>query len=385
MNIRNIVKQREEALIRIRRELHQMPETAFEENKTKAYILACLEPLAPDALEVYCRTGIRAVFRAPGADGAVGIRADMDALPVSECTGLAFSSRHPGIMHACGHDAHMAIALTAAAIVAENRQYLKKDYVFLFQPAEETTGGAEPMIAAGALQDPVPQALYGLHVWPFLPQGMLGLRSGPLMAGMRDANVRIEGRSCHGARPQDGADAIVAAAQFIQAVQTVISRNTDPEKTALITFGTVRGGSARNIICGLCELEGTIRAYENEVQDLIGRRLTEILEGLERMCDVHTTLTETMAYPPVVNPAELFEKAAACFAPGEWMIPERVMISEDFSFYQQVVPAFFAFLGTGSSRYNAPLHSAAFDLDESVLSRGVEYFLRVTGFGPEPV
>lgn len=383
MKIRKCVSQRENELIRIRRDLHQIPETAFEERETQAYLLEYLKALAPDELQVFCGTGIRAVFRAPEARGTVAVRADMDALPVEECTDLDFRSRHRGRMHACGHDGHMAMALVTAAVIASARTQLEKDYVFLFQPAEETTGGAEPMIAAGALRDPVPDALYGLHVWPYLREGLLGLRSGPLMAGMRDANVRITGHSCHGARPQDGADAIVAAAQFLAAVQTIISRNVDPEKTALITFGRIRGGTARNIICGSCELEGTIRTYEAEIQALIARRLEEILAGLEHMFGVSAALHETMEYPPVINPQTLFEQVTACFSPDEWTVPERVMISEDFSFYQQAVPAFFAFLGTGSTVYTEPLHSARFDFDEKILVRGVEYYLRATGFPGE--
>lgn len=364
----------------MRRDLHRIPETAFEEFKTSEYVAVRLEAMHPDRLEIYLGTGVKAVFLAPGARRTVAIRADMDALPVSEQTGLPFASEHPGRMHACGHDGHMAIALLTAQIVSAARSRLDTNYVFLFQPAEETTGGAAPLLEAGALQDPSPEALYGLHLWPFIEEGMLGLRSGPLMAGVREVDIRILGRSCHGARPQDGTDAIVAGAQLIGAIQTIVSRSVDPEQAALFTVGRVEGGSARNIICGELRLEGTVRAYSAEVQALIARRTGELLKGLETMYGVRTEMTEAASYPPVVNPEELFARVERCFAPDEWVTPDRVMISEDFSFYQQVMPAFFAFLGTGSSSWHEPLHSSRFSFDERVLETGVEYYLRVTGF-----
>lgn len=380
MRIRQCITERAGELRSIRRDLHRIPETAYEEFKTSQYIVRRLEAMQPDSLEIYLGTGVKAVFLAPGAQTSVGVRADMDALPVTEQTGLAFASEHPGCMHACGHDGHMAAALVTAEIVSSARSRLKQNYVFLFQPAEETTGGAEPMIEAGVLSDPPVAELYGAHLWPFIPEGKLGLRSGPLMAGMRDADIVIRGRSCHGARPQDGSDAIIAAAQLITAVQTILSRNVDPEQTALLTIGSIRGGTARNIVCGEVLLEGTIRAYEPEVQALIEKRLQEILAGLEVMYDVGTQLKETMSYPPVINPEPLFERLVSRFDADDWLIPDRVMISEDFSFYQRAVPAFFAFLGTGSPKHSEPLHSSRFSFDEKVLEMGVEYFLRATGF-----
>lgn len=378
--MRQCIAARAVELRSIRRDLHRIPETAYEEFKTSRYIVNRLEAMRPDVLEVYLGTGVRAVFLAPDAQRTVGVRADMDALPVTEQTGLPFASEHPGRMHACGHDGHMAIALMTAELVSRARSRLDANYVFLFQPAEETTGGAEPLIEAGVLTDPDVGELYGLHLWPYIPERKLGLRSGPLMAGMRDLDVAVEGRSCHGARPQDGSDAIVAAAQLITAVQTVISRNVDPEQTALLTIGCIRGGTARNVICGDVLLEGTIRAFDPAVQALVEERLAELLGGLETMFSVRTRMSETMSYPPVINPPALFEHVVGCFAPDEWLIPERVMISEDFSFYQKVLPAFFAFLGTGSPEHCAPLHSSRFSFDEAVLETGVEYFLRVTGF-----
>lgn len=384
MRIRNSITEKGGELRTVRRDLHRIPETAFEEFKTHYYLLRRLEAMSPDALDTFLGTGVKAVFLAPDARRTVGIRADTDALPVPEETGLAFASEHPGCMHACGHDGHMAMALITAEIVSCVRSRLDTNYVFLFQPAEETTGGAEPMIEAGVLERPKIDELYGVHLWPYLDEGLLGLRSGQLMAGMRDIDIAVHGRSCHGARPQDGSDAIVAAAQLVLAAQTLVSRSVDPEQAALVTFGRMEGGTARNVVPGEVTLEGTIRAYSPAVQALIERRFGELLRGLELMFGVRTQMTQTMAYPPVINPESLFNHVISCFSPEEWRVPDRVMISEDFSFYQRELPAFFAFLGTGSGQHREPLHSSRFTFDEKVLEAGVEYYLRVSGF-PEDV
>lgn len=379
MKISRRVLDRFESLVRIRRELHQIPEEAFEEYRTSAYVFDFLRELAPDSLEHMCGTGIKAVFGCPDAEDAVAVRADMDALPVSEQTGLPFASQCPGRMHACGHDAHMAIALTTASIVAENRTRLQRPYTFIFQPAEETTGGAKPMIDAGVLEHPKVSRIYGLHLWPYLRHNLLGLHAGPLMASMSDINIRVQGRSGHGARPQDGSDALVAACQFVTSAQSIVSRNVDPYETAVVSFGRIEGGEARNVLCDSVSLEGTVRVFNEATRQLVRRRLHEMLTGLDAMYEVHSESSETMSYPAVDNSRQLCDEARSLFASEEWTDPMPVMISEDFSFYQQCVPGLFAFLGTGTDVYCAPLHSARFGFDEEVLMTGVEYFLRVTG------
>lgn len=377
MRISNRVHAQFERLVQIRRDLHRMPEEAFEEQETSEYVFCFLKTLQPDSLERMCGTGVKAVFGRDLAGGAVAVRADMDALPVEEETGLPFASRNSGCMHACGHDGHMSMALVTASIVAENRQNLTQPYTFIFQPAEETTGGADPMIQAGVLENPRVKSIYGLHLWPYIPQNILGLHPGPLMASMSDINIHVQGRSCHGARPQDGADALLAACQLVTAAQSIVSRNIDPYQAAVVSFGRIEGGEARNIVSDSVKLEGTLRAFDTTTRAVVRRRLGEILRGLDEMYGVRTESAETMNYPAVVNSPELCSRARSLLADDEWMDVEPVMISEDFAFYQQHVPGLFTFLGTGSACYHEPLHSARFAFDEQVLLTGVEFLLRV--------
>lgn len=380
MKISGLVAAQRDFLVDTRRHLHQIPEEAFQEKETSGYIRDVLGHMRPDRLESMAGTGTRAVFGADLPGPAVAIRADMDALPVTEDTNLPFASRHPGVMHACGHDGHMAMALTAAKIVSENREALKRPFVFLFQPAEETTGGAWPMIQQGALKNPDVSAIYGAHLWPYLEQGMVGIRPGTLMGALTDFDVHIEGRSCHGARPQGGVDAIVAAAQLVLAVQTIVSRNVDPLDAAILTIGRVSGGEARNIVAAEATVEATTRAFRTPVMERIIQRVHEVCRGLEEMCGVRCRYEESMSYPPVDNSRELFEEAVAVLPKGSWREPEPVMISEDFAFYQKEVPGLFAFIGTGAPGHEESLHSSRFTFDEDVLCTGVEYFLQVTRF-----
>ena len=380
MNIRPSIEAYAAELRRLRRELHQIPELSGQEHETHDYIAAFLEKRKPDQLETIFETGVKAVFRGKGTGRTIGFRADIDGLSIAEETGADYCSRHPGMMHACGHDGHTAIMLCLADYVSRRRDSLAGDVVFLFQPAEEADGGAKPMIDRGALENPHIDEMYGLHLWPYLPAGKFGVKAGPLMSDMRDLNVRIKGKSAHGARPQNGVDAMVAAAQFIGQVQTIISRNRDPFETAVITLGTIQGGDARNIICDEVLIEGTVRTFGAEMSQYIKQRILEILKGLELGMGAETEYFETMTFPAVVNPGHLAEKALAALGQDELTPVEPVMMSEDFSFYQQATDALFVFLGTGEPGLDAPLHSNRFNFDEKYLAYGMEFMARMAGF-----
>lgn len=379
MSISEQVAARAEHIVSIRRDLHKVPELAFQEKKTSEYIERFLKTLAPDRLERICGTGIKCVFGLDKPGPATAVRADIDALPISEKTGLAFASQNQGVMHACGHDGHMAMALAAAQIVSESMDRVQNPIVFIFQPAEETTGGALPMIEHGVLHDPVVGSIYGLHLWPYIDEGLLGLHEGPLMASMSDLDIAVCGRSCHGASPQDGADAIVAACSLITSLQSVVSRNIDPYEAAVLSFGRISGGEARNVVCGSVEIEGTVRAFLDRTNRRIHQRIDEMLHGLETMFEVNTSCTESIFYPAVDNPRVLVDEVRALLSPEDWIDPQPVMMAEDFAFYQRSVPGLFAFLGTRSAEHDSPLHSETFDFDEKVLLIGVEYYLRVIG------
>ena len=248
-----------------RRALHRIPELGYSEQKTQAYILKELQALAPDEVRVFAQTGVRAVFRGNGQGRVVAFRADIDALPVKEETGCAFASEHPGFMHACGHDGHMANLLTLARWLADHRAKLVDDVVLLFQPAEETTGGAKRMIDEGALENPHVDVVYGMHVMPDVPKGKIAACAGPIMAQTSEMNLIIHGRSAHGATPHLGCDAVTAMGHLITMLQTSVARSVDPCQQALITIGRVQAGTQRNILADEAVLEGIVRTFSNQV------------------------------------------------------------------------------------------------------------------------
>jgi amidohydrolase len=360
-----------------RRALHRIPECAFEETETSRYLLEQLKKMKPDRIELMARTGIKAVFNGKRAARTVAVRADMDALPVQEETDAPYRSEKPGAMHACGHDGHMAMALAAAQVVSQSRNKMGCNAVFLFQPAEETIGGARPMVEEGALEAPHVDEIYALHLWPELPKGILGLAKGALMSAMDGVNIEITGRSAHGAKPQQGSDALVAAAHFVTAAQSIVARGIDPLEPAVLTIGKIKGGGARNVICGKVLMEGTVRSLDSAVSERVNKRIGEMLDGLTRMFGVEGKIVRTTSFPPVVNPGPLYDKVCNLLDESEYRVVAPVMVSEDFSCFQQEVPGFYALLGAGAEGYGRPLHSSRFDFDEGVLLAGVEYYLRV--------
>ncbi len=380
VKIRPKVRECFDELVKLRRDLHKIPEYSFDTFETYQYVMTYLSTLKPDRLTPCAGTGIKAVFLADNAQKTIAIRADMDGLRVPEKTGLDYASMHENMMHACGHDGHMAIALVCAKLISEAKKRLKYNYVFLFQPAEETVGGARPMIEQGALSDPQVDEIYGIHLWPDVPLGLVGMKQGPIMAQMCDFNIDIVGKSAHGAKPQAGTDALVAAAHLISAAQTIVSRNIDPYETAVLTIGRMEAGQTRNVICEKAHLEGTIRGFEPYVMDTVKRRLREMLDGLCVMYGVTYTYEEPMGYPAVSNDGALYERAQKCFQAEEEMLVVPYMMAEDFSNYQQEIPGLYSFIGIGEGGNTRPLHSSDFEFNEQALLNGVEYFLRVTDF-----
>lgn len=380
MHVRPLVREQFDELVKIRRELHKIPGYSFDVQETFDYLMGYLSGLEPDFLAPCAQMGIKVVFRAENPEKTVAIRADMDGLPVPEHTGVDYASENDGIMHACGHDAHMAAALVCAKLVSEGKDQLKNNYVFLFQPAEETVGGAQPMIEDDVLDDPKVDAIYGIHMWPDVPLGVAGTKSGPLMAQMCDFNIDIKGRASHGAKPQDGIDALVAAAQLIAGIQTIVSRNVDPYETAVVTIGRIVGGCTRNVICESVHMEGTMRAFEPDVMDTVKCRLQEMLVGTESMYDVEIQYTEPMGYPAVVNDVVLYNEARAKFEQDEMIDVKPFMMAEDFSNYLLKVPGLYTFIGINEGEGTPPLHSSQFNFNEQAMLNGVEYFLRVTDF-----
>lgn len=375
MLVRNEVLSILEELAGHRRALHAMPENGFHEFKTSQYVYDALLKLAPDKLERLAGTGVKAVFYAKEPERTTAFRADMDALPVTEDTGLPFASRHEGFMHACGHDAHMAALLATAALVSRHRGELKENAVFLFQPAEEGDLGAVKMIEDGALEEPHVDRIFGFHVYPGLPEGKLAVREGPLMARATGLNITIKGKSAHGAKPHLGNDAVVAAAQLVSMLETLISRRVDPMENAVLTIGTIRGGTRRNIICDEVYMTCTMRTFTDDVYETMMHGFSGMLKAVESAFDVEAAFAfDGPDYLSVVNDAGLSDEYRQ--AAGDAAIPaERACISEDFSFYQRKTKGLFVFAGVGEDV--DALHTPRMFFDERALLPAIEVYLRL--------
>jgi len=332
-----------------------------------------LKALQPDEIRVFAGTGIRAVFRGNGKGRVVAFRADIDALPVKEETGCAFASEHEGYMHACGHDGHMANLLTFAKWISDHRSKIFEDVVLIFQPAEETTGGAKPMVDEGVLKDPYVDAIYGMHVMPDVPKGKIATCVGPLMAQTCELDIVIHGQSAHGATPHLGRDAITAMGHLITLLQTSVARCVDPCQQALVTIGRVQAGDQRNIIANKAVLEGIIRTYSNEVYEGLEARIRDDLKAIEAAFGVKTEMIKRVFYPCVNNDEAQTERVIALLG-DRYMPAKPKMTAEDFSYYQLSVPGVFVFCGVMDEEHSSPLHASTFDFDETALLPGLALF-----------
>lgn len=356
----------------MREALHRIPEIGLEEYKTQAFLYDQLRALSPDGLSKMAGTGVVARFTGTEGHRTVAFRADIDALEIAEQTGLPYASEHPGKMHACGHDGHMAALLTLAKYLAKNRP--KENTVLLFQPAEENFGGAKKLVDEGALAGV--DEMYGQHVYPDLAVGKIASRPGPMMASVDDFDIHITGHSSHGALPQYGVDSGIAAAHVLLALQSVVSRNVSPTDTCVLTAGIIRVGTQRNIIPEHAMITITTRTFKEEVHDLARRRVDEILCGAEIAFGVKIEIEPYSYYPAVVNPAPLVEKLRAETGDAFEEAPIG-MVAEDFSFYQRAVPACFFYCGVGDENHTHPLHHEKFCFEHAALLPGVETFARM--------
>ncbi|MBU4262280.1 MAG: amidohydrolase [Proteobacteria bacterium] len=364
----------------IRRSIHQYPELALQEYRTAEYVSGKLEELSISYKKRVASTGIVA-FIGEKKSGAksVALRADMDALPITEKTGLPFSSKNAGIMHACGHDGHMAMLLGAAALL-KNQPQLPGQIVLLFQPAEEDEGGAEKMIAAGALEGV--DAIFGGHIERHYGVGEISVQPGIICAFTDEFQIIIRGPGGHAAKPHESVDCIVAASFLVASLQTLVSRETNPVFPAVITIGKINGGTATNVIADQVVLEGTIRTTHAEAREKIFESLRRMVLAVQDLYKTETELTLTAGYPPVINDTLITEVAreAAWQTVGEHGVknqPYPSLGGEDFSFYLKRVPG--CFVRFGARRDDLPhanAHSPIFDFDERVLPIGAEYLAR---------
>ncbi|MFD1675868.1 N-acetyldiaminopimelate deacetylase [Alicyclobacillus fodiniaquatilis] len=355
-----------QALRTVRRALHQIPEPGFQEHQTQAYILDFLAKLPQDHLRISTwETGV--IVRIQGTDARfrVAYRADMDGLPITEETDYPFSSQHPGMMHACGHDVHMTIALGLVAHFAAKPPL--DDLVVLFQPAEEGPGGALPMMQSEAFLQVKPDAMFALHVQPELPVGQIGIKPGILFANTSELFIDLTGRGGHAAYPHRANDMIVAGAHLITALQSIVSRNVDPLDAAVITVGRLEAGSKQNIIAEKARIEGTIRALSAATMTQMKSRIEAVVQGIEAMFACQATIDYGANYHQVWNEARLTEGFMSFVADNrlaEVIRVDAAMTGEDFGYFLQAYPGFLFWLGADSP-YG--LHHAKLTPDEGCI------------------
>ena len=366
-----------------RRQIHQQPELAFREAKTAALISQKLTTWGIEHQTGIAKTGVVAVIQGHQPGPVLAIRADMDALPVHEMNPVDYRSQQDGVMHACGHDGHVAIALGTAYYLSRHRDSFRGTVKVIFQPAEEGPGGAKPMIEEGALENPDVDAIVGLHLWNNLPVGTVGVRTGPMMAATEFFHCTIKGRGGHGAIPHQTVDSIVVAAQVVNAIQAIVARNIDPLKSAVVTLGELHAGSAVNVIADQARLSGTVRYFDDIYEGYFAQRLDQIIGGVCQCHGASYELDYNPLYPPVVNDAgiaELVRSAAlSVVETPAGVVPEcQTMGGEDMSFFLRAVPGCYFFLGSANQAKGLayPHHHPRFNFDEAALSTGVEIFVR---------
>jgi amidohydrolase len=382
-HIRAEIQALQPQLVAWRRGLHQRPELGFREQLTADFIAHQLQAWGIEHETGIATTGVVAQIQGHRPGPVLAIRADMDALPIQEANEVPYRSLHDGVMHACGHDGHVAIALGTAHYLAQHPDHFTGTVKLIFQPAEEGPGGAKPMIEAGVLRNPDVDAIIGLHLWNNLPLGMVGVRSGALMAAVELFDCTIQGRGGHGAMPHQTIDAIVVAAQVVNALQTIVARNLDPIQSGVITVGKFSAGSARNVIADSAQLYGTVRYFDPALANFFSRRIEEVIAGVCQAYGASYTLDYKQLYPPVINHeaiANLVRTVAEhVVETPAGVVPEcQTMGGEDMAFFLQEVPGCYFFLGAANREKGLayPHHHPRFDFDETALSMGVELFVR---------
>ena len=357
--------------VSFRRALHQIPELDRDLPETLAFVRSVLDPLCCKVFSP-APSSLCAWFDA-GRPETAAFRCDMDALPVTERPAVPYCSRHPGNMHACGHDGHTAMVLALAQRIPDLLPRLPRNVLLIFQPAEETNGGALAICESGVLEEYRVSRIFGFHLWPGLPAGTVWTRPGPLMAKNSEIDVLVEGRSAHITKSSQGVDALLAGAEALRRITAMADRELPQEELRVVKFGHMTSGTIRNAISSRTVLEGSVRVFSMDTFRLIQRRCREILEELDREWGTASSVRFSAGYPPVHNDPGLLQALTAALggdAPGLLDRPE--LTAEDFSFYQQRVPGVFFFLGAGDV---PPLHAADFDFDdEAVLPAGAAFY-----------
>ncbi|WP_419661012.1 peptidase modulated amidohydrolase [Desulfosarcina variabilis str. Montpellier] len=379
MNIKSLIKPYHQLVIDTRRDLHRIPELSSHEEKTSAYVIDYLKrenlPFTADI----AGHGVMAVLDTGRPGPTLMLRADMDALPIAEQTGLSFASQHPGVMHACGHDAHTAMVLVAVTALKALKDQLCGTIKFIFQPAEEGPGGAKPMIEAGVMDNPRVDFALGCHIWPDIPEGTIGIRSGPLLAAASGFRIIIKGRGGHAAKPHLCVDALETGCQVVGALQRIVSRKMDPLAPTVITIGHFQAGTAFNVIPETATIGGTARTFDMDTWQRWPQLIEPVVKGVCDAMGAGYTFTFRKGCPPTVNDPGMARRlrdiAAAVVGPDRVIEPNQTLGGEDMAFYLQKAKGCFFCLGAGND-VDGGLHNPCFNFDETILASGVEVYCR---------
>ncbi|MEO1969571.1 MAG: M20 aminoacylase family protein [Sphingomonadaceae bacterium] len=361
-----------EPLIALRRDIHSQPELGFKEHRTAATVAKLLREAGLEVHEGIGGTGVVGVLRAGDGQRTLGLRADMDALPIVEQTNLAWASRNPGCFHGCGHDGHVAMLLGAAQALARDPQFSGTLNV-IFQPAEEGLGGAREMVEDGLFERFPCERVYALHNWPSLPAGTIATRPGAIMGSADTFRITLEGRGGHAALPQDTPDAILAASALVQQLNTIIARDIPPTAAAVLSVTEIAGGHTHNVLPADAMVGGTVRTFDPEVQDRIEERIGRIVRGIETAFEVRGNLDYTRNYPATINDAQAAADAleiSATVATAH-LAPDPAATSEDFSYMLQQCPGAYIWLGQGRGMDSPSLHNPHYDFNDDVLETGL--------------
>jgi amidohydrolase len=368
----------------LRRDFHQHPELGFQEFRTSGVVVRELSALGLEVTAGVAETGVIGLIEGAKPCPVVMLRFDMDALPIVEDNQTAYASLTPGVMHACGHDGHTAIGLTVARLLHAHRGQLSGTVKLVFQPAEEGLGGAEGMIENGVLEHPKPDVALGLHLWNDKPVGWLGITAGAAMASSDIFQVKITGKGGHGAIPNLAVDPVLAAAQIITALQSIVSRNISPTQTAVVSVTAIQGGEAFNVIPQTVELKGTLRTFDPGVRQVVVKRFEEIIHRSASAMGCQAEIQLQMLTPALINDVEVsarVHQVARKLFPGDEIERDyKTMGAEDMAFFLEKVPGCFIFVGSANHELglDAPHHHPRFDVDENALSRGAALMAAVT-------
>lgn len=359
------------AMVERRRHLHRHPELSFKEKETSTYVAGILEELGIEVTEIGGGYGLVGRLRGALPGKTIALRADMDALPIQDEKECEYASQIPGVMHACGHDGHTSVLLAVAEYYSERLQELRGEIRLLFQPAEETCpGGAVDMIEAGVLEGV--DVIYGVHLWTPLPFGTAASVAGPMMASVDDFIIDIQGRGGHGGMPHKAVDSVVAGSSLVMQLQSVVSRSVDPLQPAVVTIGSIQGGTAQNVIADRCRLSGTARCFDESTRQVIRERIYALVEGITQSYGTEAHIHYITGYPSLVNDEAEFGRfnrsvGKVTGLKGETAV--RIMPAEDFAYYLQLVPGCFVLVGAGNEEKGIiyPHHHPRFDIDEGAM------------------